>query len=50
MYSKEVINKALENDKGIVINGKGFTNIRYADDTVILTVIREKIYRECQII
>ena len=36
MYSEEVINSALESEKDIVINGKRFTNIRYADDTVIL--------------
>ena len=36
MYSEEVINSALESEKDIVINGKSFTNIRYADDTVIL--------------
>ena len=36
MYSEEEINNALGSEKGIVINGKRFTNIRYADDTVIL--------------
>ena len=36
MYSEEVINRALESEKGIVINGKRLTNIHYADDTAIL--------------
>ena len=45
MYSEEVVNKALENDKGIVINGKGFTNIRYADDTVILADSEQNLQR-----
>ena len=31
------MNSALGSEKGIVINGKRFTNIRYAEDTVILT-------------
>ena len=55
MYSEEVIDKALENDKGIVINGKCFTKIRYADDTVILADseqnlqrILNNIIRECK--
>ena len=45
MYSEEVVNKALENDKGIVINGKGFTNIRYADHTVILADNEQNLQR-----
>ena len=36
MYSEEVINSALESEKGIVINGKRFIDICYPDDTVIL--------------
>ena len=36
MYREEVMNKALQNEKGIVTKVKRFTNIRYADDTVIL--------------
>ena len=36
MYSVEVITGALEKEKGIVINGRRFTNVRHADDTVIL--------------
>ena len=45
MYSEEVVTKALENDKGIVINGKGFTNIRYAGDTVILADSEQNVQR-----
>ena len=36
MYSEEVISSALESEQGIVINGKRFNNIRFADDTVLL--------------
>ena len=36
IYSEEVLNKALEKEKFIVVNGEKFTNIRYADDTVTL--------------
>ena len=45
LYSEEVVNKALENDKGIVVNGKGFTNIRYANDTVILADSKHSLQR-----
>ena len=45
LYSEEVVNKVLENDKGIVVNGKGFTNIRYANDTVILADSKHSLQR-----
>lgn len=43
---EEVINKALENETaGIKINGHLISNIRYADDTVLITE-KLKIYRD----
>ena len=45
MYNEEIVNQALENDKGIVIIGKGLTNIRYADDTVILADSKQNLQR-----
>ena len=36
MYSEEVVNSSLENEKSIGINEKRFTNIPNAGDTVIL--------------
>ena len=32
-----MIREALEDEKGININGRNITNIRYADDTILLT-------------
>ena len=45
MYSEEVINKAPESDKGIIIYGKGLINICYADDIVILVESKQNLQR-----
>ena len=45
MYSEEGIISALENEKGIVSNGKKVTNIGYADDTVILASSKRNLQR-----
>ena len=36
IYSEELINQALEGFKGVTINGVNYTNIRFADDTVVI--------------
>ena len=36
IYTEYLIREALEDEKGININGQNITNIRYADDTIIL--------------
>ena len=36
IYTEYLIRQALEDGKGININGQNITNIRYADDTIIL--------------
>uniref|UniRef100_A0A1W7RAL1 Endonuclease-reverse transcriptase n=1 Tax=Hadrurus spadix TaxID=141984 RepID=A0A1W7RAL1_9SCOR len=42
IYSEKLINEALEGIEGISIGGKNRNNIRYADDTVILTRKRKE--------
>lgn len=38
LYSKSISNLALENtNRGIKVNGENINNIRYADNTVLLT-------------
>ena len=36
IYTEYLIREALEDGEGININGQNITNIRYADDTIIL--------------
>ena len=36
IYTEYLIREALEEGEGINVNGKNITNIRYADDTIIL--------------
>ena len=36
MYSEELIREALDDTRGIKVNGVTITNIRYADDTIII--------------
>ena len=36
IYTEYLIREALENGEGININGQNITNIRYADNTIIL--------------
>ena len=38
IYTEYLIREALEDGEGININGQHITNIRYADDTIILAV------------
>ena len=37
IYTEYLIREALEDGKGMNINGQNITNIRYVDDTIILT-------------
>lgn len=56
LYSENIFNEAFENEeKGITINGKIISNLRYADDTVLLTNSRsdlqqnlDKINEQCE--
>ncbi|KAG1657347.1 putative uncharacterized transposon-derived protein F52C9.6 [Nymphon striatum] len=41
LYSEKLIQEALEERKGIKINGNNINNIRYADDTVLMTESQE---------
>ena len=36
MYSEELINEALQDETGLVVNGVVINNMRFADDTVLL--------------
>ena len=37
LYTEYMINEAFENLEGIKVNGENITNVRFADDTVLLT-------------
>ena len=45
MYKEYLIREALEDEKGININGQNITNIRYADDTIILADSEQQLQR-----
>ena len=40
-----LIREALEDEKGININGQNITNIRYADDTIIMAESEQQLQR-----
>jgi len=44
LYSEFLIQEALESTKGIKINGINITNIRYADDTVLLAESEDELH------
>ena len=46
MYSEELINEALQNEAGLVVNGMAINNIRFADDTVLLAGTEEELQRQ----
>ena len=43
LYSEFMITEALENESGISINGNNITNLRYADDAVLVADEKEKL-------
>ena len=43
LYSEFMIKEALENEEGIKFNGVNVTDLRYADDAVLVTDKRRKI-------
>ena len=43
LYSEELINEALEDEEGVKLNGIGITNIRYADDTILIADSEDKL-------
>ena len=45
VYTEYLIREGLEDEKGININGQNITNIRYADDTVILAESEQQLQR-----
>ncbi len=45
LYSEELINEALEDEEGVKLNGIGITNIRYADDTILIADSEDKLQR-----
>ena len=45
IYTKYLIREALEDEKGININGQNITNIRYADGTIILAESEQQLQR-----
>ena len=45
IYTEYLIREALEDEKGININGHNITNIRYADDTIILAESEQQLQR-----
>ena len=45
-FSEELINEALQNDAGLVVNGMAINNIRFADDTVLLAGTEEELQRQ----
>ena len=55
-YTEYLIREALEDGKGTNINGQNITNIRYADDTIILAESEQqlqhnmidKLYAKCE--
>ena len=46
MYSEEVINEALQDGTGLVVNRVVINNIRFADDTVLLANTEEDSQRQ----
>ena len=45
IYTEYLIRKALDDGKGIHINGKNIKNIRYADDTIIMADSEQQLQR-----
>ena len=46
MYSEELINEALQDETGLVLNGVVINNIRFVDDTVLLANTEEDLQRQ----
>ena len=46
MYSEELINEALQDETGLVVNGVVINNIRFADVTVLLATTDEDLQRQ----
>ena len=46
MYSEELINEALQDETGLVVNGVITSNIRLADDTVLLANTEEDLQKQ----
>jgi len=45
LYSEFMITEALENEKGISFNGNNISNLRYADDAVLIADTKKKLQR-----
>ena len=45
LYSEYMINEALESEPGIQFNGNNITNLRYADDAVLVANTKNKLQR-----
>src|SRR5213082_3284109 len=45
LYSEFMINEAMDTVEGIVFNGVNITNLRYADDAVLITDKRKKLQK-----
>ena len=45
MYSEELINEALSGYKGVTFNGVNYTNIRFADDTIVVAETEEELQK-----
>jgi len=45
MYSEELINEALQDKDGLIVNEMIINNIRFADDTVLLANT-EEVYKD----
>ena len=45
IYSEELINEALSGYKGVTFNGVNYTNIRFADDTIVVAETEEELQK-----
>ena len=45
IYTEHLISESMDDGKGININGQTITNIRYADDTIILAASEQQLQR-----